>query len=151
MARAIGPKKVQRYTAEFKLRAVKLSNTPNVKVNDVAEALDIHPFMLSRWRKEVRDGKIKVLPPKPPDPPKKPKVRTVVKTKVKVVRERTGMTEAELERFANLKRKHAELQEAHDLLKKYIRFYSERNARSSRSSTASGTGTPSATSAKSSK
>lgn len=27
-------------------------------IQDVAEALDIHPFMLSRWRKEVRESKI---------------------------------------------------------------------------------------------
>jgi len=27
-------------------------------VKGVAEALDIHPFMLSRWRKEYREGKI---------------------------------------------------------------------------------------------
>src|SRR5438309_1893740 len=29
---------------------------PGVEVQTVAKALDIHPFMLSRWRKEVRDG-----------------------------------------------------------------------------------------------
>src|SRR2546422_11627901 len=28
----------------------------NVQVQAVAAALDIHPFMLSRWRKAVRDG-----------------------------------------------------------------------------------------------
>jgi transposase len=27
-----------------------------VRIKDVAEALDIHPFMLSLWRKQVRDG-----------------------------------------------------------------------------------------------
>ena len=53
-----GPKKIQRYTAEFKLKAVRLSQLEGVKVQDVAEALDIHPFMLGRWRKEVREGKI---------------------------------------------------------------------------------------------
>ena len=34
---------MQRYSLEFKLKAVKL-------------ALETHPFMLSRWRKEARDG-----------------------------------------------------------------------------------------------
>ena len=29
-----------------------------VQVKDVAQALDIHPFMLSSWRKEYREGKI---------------------------------------------------------------------------------------------
>src|SRR5439155_21805429 len=32
---------------------------PGVQVQTVADALDIHPFMLSRWRKEVRDGVLK--------------------------------------------------------------------------------------------
>ncbi len=56
MGRPIGPKKVHRYSVEFKLTAVKLSAMPGVQVQRVANALDIHPFMLSRWRKEARDG-----------------------------------------------------------------------------------------------
>ncbi len=28
------------------------------RVKEVAATLDIHPFMLSRWRKEYREGKI---------------------------------------------------------------------------------------------
>jgi transposase len=51
-----GPRKIHRYSVEFKLTAVKLSHMPGVEVQTVASALDIHPFMLSRWRKEVRDG-----------------------------------------------------------------------------------------------
>jgi len=47
-----GPRKVQRYSLEFKLKAVKLSHLKSVKVQAVADALEIHPFMLSRWRKE---------------------------------------------------------------------------------------------------
>ena len=50
-----GPKKVQEYSAEFKLEAVRLSRQRGVQVQAVAAALDIHPFMLSRWRKAVRD------------------------------------------------------------------------------------------------
>ena len=51
-----GPRKVQRYSLEFKLKAVKLSQLKRVEVQAVADALEIHPFMLSRWRKEARDG-----------------------------------------------------------------------------------------------
>src|SRR2546427_10807448 len=51
-----GPKKVQEYSAEFKLAAVRLSRQRGVQVQAVAAALDIHPFMLSRWREEGRDG-----------------------------------------------------------------------------------------------
>ena len=59
MGRPMGPKKVHRYSMEFKLTAVKLSGMPGVQVQTVANALDIHPFMLSRWRKEVRDGMLR--------------------------------------------------------------------------------------------
>jgi transposase-like protein len=61
VGRPTGPRKVHRYSVEFKLTAVKLSSMPGVQVQMVADALDIHPFMLSRWRKEARDG----IPPGP--------------------------------------------------------------------------------------
>jgi transposase-like protein len=51
-----GRPKVRQYSLEFKLKAVKLSQLPGVEVQAVADALEIHPFMLSRWRKEARDG-----------------------------------------------------------------------------------------------
>ena len=54
-----GPQKINRYGLEFKLRAVLMSEQPGVRVKDVAESLCIHPFMLSKWRKEVRDGVLK--------------------------------------------------------------------------------------------
>ena len=38
--------------------AVGLSSLRGVLIQDVARSLDIHPFMLSRWRKESREGKI---------------------------------------------------------------------------------------------
>lgn len=59
MGSRIGPKKVHRDSVEFKLTAVKLSRMSGVEVQTVAEAPGIHPIMLSRWRKEVRDGCLK--------------------------------------------------------------------------------------------
>lgn len=128
MARTIGPKKISRYTNEFKLTAVRLSKTPGVKVNDVAEALDIHPFMLSRWRKEARDGVLRPSPPKPkPVVAKKPKLKRLAPPK------HLGPSPSEMQRFAELRRKHDLLKEEHEILKKAIRFCSERRATSSRS------------------
>ena len=49
-------KKTQRYSVKFKVKAVVWSLDPDRSVKEVAEALDIHPFMLSRWRKEYREG-----------------------------------------------------------------------------------------------
>lgn len=51
-----GPRKIRAYSLEFKLTAVRLSEQPGIQVQAVAAALDIHPYMLSKWRKQVRDG-----------------------------------------------------------------------------------------------
>ena len=118
MARIMGPKKVHRYSAEFKVKAVKLSDLSGVQVKDVAEALDIHPFMLSRWRKEAREGRLRAPG------------RVTLKA-----RERR-----EIEQLSGLKREYALLREEHELLKKAIRFCSARRLPSSPSSTRSRTG-----------
>lgn len=117
MARA-GPRKVQRYSLEFKLKAVKLSQLKGVEVQAVADALEIHPFMLSRWRKEARGGLLRGRVSLPPA--------------VKAPRAH------EVKRLQALQRAHALLQEEHALLKKAIRFCSARKPTSSRSSTANG-------------
>src|SRR5436190_21789274 len=61
MARPIGPKKVHHYTNEFKIQAVRLSLHPDIQTQGVAHALDIHPFMLSRWKKDYREGRLKAV------------------------------------------------------------------------------------------
>ena len=111
-----GLKKVQRYSVEFKLTTVKLSRMPSVEVQTVADALDIHPFMLSRWRKEVRDGVLKGRA-RGVDLPSRPA--------------------REIKQLQALKREYAMLKAEHELLKKAIRFCSARRQRSSRSSTPS--------------
>ena len=109
MARA-GPRKIARYGDRFKATAVKLSSLPGVLIKDVAEALDIHPFMLSLWRKQVRDGVI---------------VAKSAKLDVQ--------TAAELRRLRELERRFKLLREEHELLKKAIRFASDRKRNSSSS------------------
>jgi transposase len=118
MARIKGPRKIHRYTAEFKLKAVKLSELKGVQVQDVADALDIHPFMLSRWRKEAREGRLRARVAVAPE-----------------ARER-----GRVEKLSVLKRQYALLREEHELLKKAIRFCSARRQRSSPSSRRSRTG-----------
>lgn len=114
-----GLRKKNRYSEEFKATAVKLSSLPEVLIQDVAEALDIHPFMLSRWRKEVRDGVI------------------VAKgSKVDI------QTAGELKRLRELEKKYKILQEEHTLLKKAIRFASEQRRKSSSTSKQTGPVTP---------
>ena len=53
-----GPRTTYKYSDEFKATAVRLSELPGVAVQDVAASLYIHPFMLSRWRKDAREGRI---------------------------------------------------------------------------------------------
>lgn len=115
-----GPRKVQRYSLEFKLKAVKLSQLKGIEVQAVADALEIHPFMLSRWRKEARDGVLRG--------------RVSVPKAVKAPAPRT------MKRFQTLQRAHALLEEEHALLKKLIRFTSARKPTSSRSSKKNGSG-----------
>jgi transposase len=114
-----GLRKVHRYSVEFKLTAVKLSRMPGVEVQTVADALDIHPFMLSRWRKEARDGVLRGRAQRLDVP---------------------ARSARELKQLQALKREHAMLKEEHELLKKAIRFSSARRRSSSRSSTRSVSG-----------
>ena len=44
------------YKYQFKTAAVSVANHPEIKTRAVAEALSIHPFMLSRWKKQMREG-----------------------------------------------------------------------------------------------
>ena len=44
-------KKTQQYLTEFKVTAVRLSLREGATVKSVALSLDIHPYMLSKWRK----------------------------------------------------------------------------------------------------
>ncbi len=51
-------RKLARYDDRFKAAAVRLSSLRGVRIKDVAAALDIRPFTLAVWRKQVRDGVI---------------------------------------------------------------------------------------------
>ena len=90
-----GPKKTQRYGVEFKRAAVQLSHRPGIEVKAVADALDIHPYMLSRWRKEFREGRLRPRAGQP-EP-----------------RSHKAAPEREVRRLQQLEREHRMLQEEH--------------------------------------
>src|ERR1035437_1447504 len=94
MARS-GPRRVHKYELEFKLRAVQLTEQPGVLVRDVVASLSIHPFMLSRWRKQVADGDL-----------------------VGQVPELDLGSVAELQRLDDTERRYKRLLMEHDLLKR---------------------------------
>src|SRR6476620_1824699 len=98
-------RKTYRYTEELKSKAVQLSQLEGVSVQEVAKTLDIHPFMLSKWRKEYREGKIQ--------PGRKVKL---VNLKKEV---------GELKRIEQVKKENAQLKQENALLKKWQRFLGE--------------------------
>jgi transposase-like protein len=66
-SRATGGPQVQRRVYAHGRQA---QSSAGVTVKTVAAALDIHPFMLSKWRKDVRENLIRRRAPKalPPGP-----------------------------------------------------------------------------------
>ncbi len=104
-----GRMKKIRYSNEFKVTAVKLANHPEVQTQDVAASLDIHPFMLSRWKKDFREGRL-------PD----------------CVKEENMMASIEEhKRIRDLENQVKRLETENDLLKKAIQYDLERNQQSS--------------------
>ncbi len=105
------PRSIRQYSDEFKLTAVRLSQQPDVQVKTVATALEIHPFMLSKWRKDFRDGRLRGRLPKAP---------------------RAGPVR-EIAQLQALEKAYAQLHKEHELLTKAIRFCSDRKPTSLRS------------------
>ena len=91
-----------------------MSHVRGVSVQEVAESLYIHPFMLSRWRKQAREGLIRMK-------------RVAVDETVA----------AELQELRKVKKAYERLKVEHDLLKKAIAFSSAQKTKSSPSSAAS--------------
>ena len=112
-----GPRTTYKYSDEFKATAVRLSELPDVAIRDVANALYIHPFMLSRWRKQAREG-------------------LIMTEGVEVDKD----VAAELKELRRMKKDYERLNLEHEILKKAIEFTSERKATSSPSSTTKGKG-----------
>ena len=111
-----GRMRKHRYSTEFKLTAVKLAAQPNIETQAVAMALDIHPFMLSRWKKEYREGKLKGHA--------HPNLREI---------ENIEETVAEHKKIQALEAALKKAKIENDLLKKAIQFNLERSRTSSRS------------------
>jgi len=115
-----GPRTTAKYSERFKATAVRLSELPGVEVQDVAESLYIHPFMLSRWRKQAREGEI-------------------MTKGVQVEKD----VAAELKELRRMKKQYERLKLEHEILKKAIAFTSERKQKSSSSSKRTSKASPS--------
>jgi transposase len=111
MPRYNHPRKTWQYTKDFKVKAVKLSYQDGIQVQQVAEGLDIHPMMLSRWRKEYRDGKLQGDRQK----------------RIGVNKKKRTISDKELTENARLKKDVARLKKENDLLKKWQRYLAEQH------------------------
>ena len=107
-----GPRTTYKYSDTFKATAVRLSCLPGVAIKDVAESLYIHPFMLSRWRKEAREG-------------------LIVTKGIEVDKD----IAAELKELRRMKKRYERLKLEHEILKKAIEFTSTQKVTSSPSLT----------------
>jgi transposase len=103
------PKKTWFYPVDFKIKAVELSLRDDVSSKDVAQALDIHPFMLSRWRKEYREGKFSI----------KPRYNSNKELMAKLPNKK------ELNKIKQLQKENERLKLENDLLKKWQRYLAE--------------------------
>lgn len=105
------PRKTWKYTKDFKIKAVKLSYQDGIQVKQVAAGLDIHPFMLSRWRKEYREGKL----------------QGGNQMRVGVNKNKEKISVKKLTENAQLKKEVERLKKENDLLKKWQRYLAEQH------------------------
>jgi transposase len=105
------PRKTWQYTKDFKVKAVKLSHQDGIQVKQVAAGLDIHPFMLSRWRKEYREGKL----------------QGDNQMRVGVNKDKRTISVKKLTENARLKKEIERLKKENDLLKKWQRYLAEQH------------------------
>src|SRR5690606_40403120 len=111
MPRYNQPRKTWRYTKDFKVKAVRMSLQDGIQVKQVAEGLDIHPFMLSRWRKEYREGKL----------------QGDGQRRVGVNKKKKTISDKDLTENARLRKENERLKKENDLLKKWQRYLAERH------------------------
>jgi len=104
MPRYTQPRKTWQYTVDFKVKAVKLSYQEGIQVKQVAEGLDIHPFMLSHGRL-MGDGQ----------------------KRVRVNKEKSTINVQDLSEIDRLKKDNERLRKENDLLKKWQRYLAEQH------------------------
>jgi len=110
MAKIKSRQRVYQYSPDFKIKAVKLSYIDGVGAQTIAEVLNLHPFMLYRWRKEYREGKIR------------PNNDSYVAVTMEKPKQKRKKPSTEVER---LRSENARLKKEVDTLKKWQRYLKE--------------------------
>ena len=89
----------RKYTKEFKLEAVRMTNVPGTTIKQVAEDLGVNSHMLGKWRSQLREeGEISAFP---------------------------GQGTPRDEELAALKRENARLRKERDFLKEAAAFFAK--------------------------
>ncbi len=114
MARNISKHK-DRYPLEFKLGAVRLTETGNATAKSIAKSLGIHPVMLYRWRMEVRDGILREPEAMKKSKPPRPEAAKSVTPEAELLRAQKRIRELEKALSAR--------EDEIDILKKAQRFF----------------------------
>lgn len=109
MAKIKSESRVLEYSKEFKVMVVKLTNLEGIQIKKISDCIGLHPLMVSRWRKEVRDGKLTFTDSRRVDMTlKKP-------TNLKKTADKAKQLEKEVKR----------LKKENDVLKKWQRYLAE--------------------------
>ena len=111
MAKYTRPRRTWEYSKEFKLKAVKLSFQQDRHIKDVALSLDIHPFMLSRWRREYKQGQL----------------GRVNQKNLALMKKQRNTNQHKLSEVERLREENKRLQQENDLLKKWQRYLAEQH------------------------
>ena len=113
-------RKNKKYSLEFKVEAIRLSNESGKPISQVARDLNINPAFLYRWRDEIRKEGSKAFPRKTGKSVQNPE-------------------NAELIR---LRREVKQLKDERDILKKTLIFFAAEEAKNSNVSENNKTNTP---------
>ena len=105
----------KKYSTEFKLEAIRLSNESGKPITQVARDLNIPPYILYRWRDDLHRDGAKAFPGKG---------------------KKTNVSPEKLE-LERLRRENKQLRDERDILKKTLVFFAAEDAKNSKASTSS--------------
>lgn len=110
MAKIISEKRVLEYSKDFKVKVVHLTNIEGIQIKQVAEGMGLHPLMISRWRKEFRDGKL---------------VADDSRKVLMTLHRKSPPSKKQLSDIEKLQKENTRLKKENDLLKKWQRYLAE--------------------------
>lgn len=117
MARILSKERVVKYSVDFKIKVVKLTDKLDVNATQIAQILGLHPVMIHRWRQEYREGEFIAKP-----------TRKISMTKEKPDQ---PQRDKELSQLSRLRKEVAELKKENDFLKKWDRYLKDQKHRDS--------------------